>query len=440
MHERWPWKKVMPNPQVKTLSQQIRWQLLWLGTGLILACLLTLLFFAIRATTLTTDSLIQLEAGSLLRQISEQPALPLPQSKTFSAYRHWNEIPESLRQHFIHSPSATGKSIEALIPGTNGDQDYLYLMRHTDDAHGEIFLLSRYTSAEIDTVSLAFFKSALNQSLWLTLFIFLSLYFLVRWLIRRTTEPLAMLSQWAADLGKHPNQPLQINFPIEELNQLASQLHEGVGKIQAFNEREQQFLQHASHEMRTPLAIIQASLDTLDLQNNKTDRVPVQRALRASANMRRLSAALLWLARESERPIDKSDVMIRERCNQLIDDHRYLLDDREIDVQTHIRIDTLEIEADLFLIVLTNLLRNAFQHSADGIIHVDMSAKGLEISNPVKEAIAIRDRSMATGFGLGLQLVKRICQKLDWQFNYSETSRKVVVRVAWGLLDNDVEI
>lgn len=419
------------NQRVKTLSEQVRRQLLWLGISLILACLLALVFFALRATAVTTDSLTQLEAGSLLRQSAEQPELLLPRSKTLSAYRKWEEIPEALRQHFPNPPIVNGKSIEVIVPDAIDDREYLYLMRHSNDTESEIFLISRYTSAEVDAISLALFRSALSQSLWLTLFIFVALYFFVVWLVRRTTQPLTLLSQWASELGKHPDQPLQVDFPIEELNQLARQLHEGVGQIQAFNEREQQFLQHASHELRTPLAIIQASLDTLHLQNDTAGRAPVRRALRASANMRRLSAALLWLARESELPIDKSDVMIRDLCNQLINDHRYLLNNREIDVETNISIDTLIIEADLLLIVFSNLVRNAFQHSTDGIIYMDVSAKGLEIRNPIKGESVPNDAPELPGFGLGLQLVKRICQKLDWQFSFNETSDTVIVKVTW---------
>lgn len=416
--------------RVKTLSEQVRWQLLWLGFGLILACLLTLFFFALRATTLTTDSLMQLEAESLLRQITEQPDLPLPRSRTFSAYQHWEAIPQSLRQLFGDTPIDTEKYIEVTVSGADGEKDSIYLMHHKDDTDGEIFLLSRYTTAEVEAVSLAFFKMALSQSLWLTLIIFGLLYFLVRWLIRRTTEPLALLSQWASDLGKHPDQPLRVNFPIEELNQIAAQLHQGVGRIQAFNEREQQFLKHASHELRTPLAIVQASLDTLNLQSESAENPVVQRALRASANMRRLSAALLWLARESERPIDKSEVWVSELCNQIIDDHRYLLSNRDVDIRLNINVDSLEIEADLFAIVIANLLRNAFQYSTDGPIELQIAGNGLVISNPINRKA--NDDTMGSSFGLGLQLVQRICQKLQWQFSFDKTETTVLVIIDWS--------
>ncbi len=417
--------------RTRTLAEQVRWQLLWLGTGLFFVCLLILLVFAWRAAVLNTNSLMQLEAQSLIRQAVEHPDLPLPRGETFSAYRQWENIPESLRSYFPDPPVPSGKTMEVRLANVDGSVDYLYLLHHIDDDYGELFLLSRHHAAEIEAVSLAFVKTALNQAFWLTLIIFISLFFMVRWLIRRTTEPLALLSQWASSLGRNPDQALSTNFPIEELNQLAAQLHEGVGRIRAFNQREQQFLKHASHELRTPLAIVQASLDTLNLQGHEASQPAVQRALKASANMRRLSAALLWLARESERPVDKSYVDVRALCEQIIKDHRYLVNDRQIDLCLHVDIDALYIESDLFSIVIANLVRNAFMYGVDGVIELEVSANGLRIANPVQTGASSEEYTDSPGFGLGLQLVQRICSKLDWQFIFAIEQDFFIVTVAW---------
>ncbi len=413
--------------RTKTLAQQVRWQLLWLGGGLLLACLLLLFVFTWHAADLATNNLMKLEAQSLLRQATKNPDLALPRGENFSAYRQWEEVPESLKQHFDRSLSKSGEIIEVVIGHTEKPTEYLYFLHYVDDGYSEIFLFNRYGAAEVEAYFLAFLKTALSQALWLTLIIFLLLFFLVSWLIRRTTEPLKLLSQWALTLGETPEKSLNINFSIEELNDIAMQLQEGVDRIQDFNQREQQFLKHASHELRTPLAIIQASLDTLDLQNHTSSQQVVKRALKASANMSRLSTALLWLARESESPIDKSQVDIRQLCEQVIDDHRYLLESRDITIRVNVEIDALLIESDLFSIVLSNLVRNAFQHSADGTIDIEISKRGLRIANPVKTGSSRE----VSGFGLGLQLVQRICLKLDWQFSFNKEGRQVVVTVFW---------
>lgn len=426
------------SPQVKTLAEQIRWQLMWLGSGLFISCLLLVFLFALRASELTTESLMMLEAETLLRQTADFPDLPLPRDKTLSAYRQWADLPEPLRQHFDDAPIPGGKVIEIPIADSDGNVEFYYLLHHSDVDYGEIYTLSHHDSAEIEAIFIRFFKSAFSQALWLSAIIFIILFLLIRWLIRRTTEPLAMLSRWATMLIKDPQQSIKIDFPIEELNQLATQLREGVDKLQAYNEREQQFLKHASHELRTPLAIIQASLDTLHLQSNESSQPAVQRALKASANMRQLSTALLWLARESGNPVKRSKVAVRELCQQIIKDHNPLLRHRGMEIRTRITVETLHIESELLAIVISNLIRNAFQYSTVGEIILNLTADGLKVTNAINNETETNEKNSESGFGLGLQLVKRICQKLNWRFSFTMEKLEVSVSVLWTPQNNSI--
>lgn len=414
--------------RVRSLTEQVRSQLLWLGLVLFLTCIVLLFFFAWRSIEVTTVSLVKLEARSLIRLTHEDSNFKLPREDNLSAYRSWQEIPEFWRQYFAGVQITENELIEVGTENADGELEYVYLLHHVDDQYGELYVLSRHSYADVDDIAITFFNTAISQALWFTLIIFVILFILIRWLIRRTTEPLSLLSRWAEELGKDPNKPLDINFPIAELNQLALQLREGVDRIHAFNQREQQFLRHASHELRTPLAIIQASLDTLSLQSGEVGQRSVQRALKASANMRSLSTALLWLARESEQVIEKSPVEVRSFCQQIIDDQRYLLNNREADIQLDVGVEVLEIENDLLSIVVSNLVRNAFQHCASGVINIKVSQSGFFISNAVDADSAAE----TAGFGLGLQLTQRICHKLGWQFEYQQDLDRVNVSVAWG--------
>jgi signal transduction histidine kinase len=318
-----------------------------------------------------------------------------------------------------------------MVSGDESGVEYLYLLRQVDDERGEIFLLSRYDEAELERVLEFFAKTAFGQALWLTLIIFATLFFLIRWLIRRTTEPLALLNRWATSLSTNPEQSSVVNFPIAELNKIAQQLREGVERIEAYNLREQEFLKYASHELRTPLAIIQASLDTLELQSDEAERPTVGRALRASANMRLLSTTLLWLARESQQPIEKSRVAARALCEQIIQDHRYLLENRELEVTIQIGVNTMEIEGDLLYIIIANLIRNAFLYSTEGVISLEMNKSEITITNPISPVEDEEDNTRA-GNGLGLELVKRICNKLHWQFDFIHSIETIIVNVRWN--------
>jgi len=430
--------------QVKSLSQQVRGQMILLGLGLFLASLLLSSLFSFHAIETTTKNLVKLEAESIVRRALANPNLPLPIDEMNTAYLRWSDIPTAIRHlftegHIEKSPETHGEILEATRVNDDGRREYFYLLHHIDEEFGDLFLLSRHDEADIETTSLRLFSTTLAQSFWSTLVIFSLLFFLIRWLIRRTSEPLVLLSQWADDLGKTPELPLKTDFPIQELNQLAAQLREGVNKIETYNRREREFLRYTSHELRTPLGIIQASLDTLKLQAGDREKRPLTRALRASDNVRRLSSTLLWLARESSKPIDKSVINVKEMAAQIVDDHRYLLLEQDNNININCTIDSLLIEKDLFTIVFSNLIRNAFQHSTNGNIEIVMSSSELTITNISagnKELDKVDDDRLIQSFGLGLKLVQRVCQKLSWQFEFSENLNQVSVSINWQVRES----
>lgn len=187
-------------------------------------------------------------------------------------------------------------------------------------------------------------------------------------------------------------------------------------------------MQHASHELRTPLAVIQASLDTLELKLPKTADKTIARAQRASANMRMMSSTLLWLARDKEECIAKTPTDISELCQQSIEDHRYLLCSEKISIEVSQEPCFVDIEVELFKIVLANLMQNAFQYTSDGTIKVDFSHSSLTVCNDFQRELEANATS-SNGAGLGLQLVQRICTRLGWQYIYTESDGAVKVRV-----------
>lgn len=440
---------------VKSLSQQIRWQLTLLGIGLFCASVVLLSLFSFHAIETTTKNLLSLEAESIVRSALKHPDQPLPSSDTEAAYRGWSDIPLVVRRLFVEgsaelAPTINDEILEAYRTHENGEREYFYLTYHYDKSFGDLYLLSRHDAIEIDAIGVRLFTATVIQSLWSTMSIFMFLFFLIWWLIRRTSEPLDLLSRWAEQLNRNPELPLKADFPIQELNQLAAQLRDGVDKVERYNRREQEFLRYASHELRTPLGIIQASLDTLALQDNiqqqseKRQR-PVIRALRASETVRLLSSALLWLSRDSDRPIEKTDIVpASEFLSALVDEQRYLLSMDNITVNTYVEVESLLIEKDLLIIVVTNLIRNAFQYSREGDIDIRLSGHGFSITNntflksgggvPIVNIDADPGQGkdeLIHSFGIGLPLVKRICQKISWSFSFEEQESRVRVSVRW---------
>jgi signal transduction histidine kinase len=420
----------MAKRSTKTLAQQLRWQIILAGIAFSIAIIVSLSFITWRSVEFAVDSFVKMEAHNLLKRLENEPELLLPKDKAFQAYRSWKDIPVKLKQPFSDLSIVDNQIYEIQMLSETGESNYISLLHYVNNQGQSLYALSIYDVNETDGIIDNIIENLIIDALWLFLLIFLTLFGFVFWLLKRTSEPMALLSQWAFKL-KNNDHLLKEEFPIAELNDLASQLKSGVDKITEYNLREQQFLKYASHEIRTPLATIRACLDTLDFKLSGPEKKTVQRALKASSNMNRLSSALLWLARESEKPIEKTNIELTSFCEQQVTDHQYLINNRDVLINTKINIDFIEIETDLLQIVFANLLRNACQLSGNGSIQITIDETYLYIKNPTIPEDEIGFSSYQS-FGLGLQLVSRICEKIGWTFKFSEHPNYVEAQVIWG--------
>jgi len=83
-------------------------------------------------------------------------------------------------------------------------------------------------------------------------------------------------------------------------------------------------------------------------------------------------------------------------------------------------------------IMVSNILKNAIEHTHQGEINITLAQGKLTISDtgsgiPEKDLPHIYDRSYTTkvgGTGLGLNLVKRICDRFNWQISVSSVEDK----------------
>jgi signal transduction histidine kinase len=422
--------KIMAKNSKKTLAQQLRWQTFIAGIGFSIALIISLSFITLRSVEFAVESYSKMEAHKLLKRLELDPQQTLPKTDSFQAYRNWGDIPEKLKHLFDYSSIEDNQIYEVQVINEMGTSDYISLLHYVNSEGQSIYALSVYDTKEIDSIADDIIENLLKDGVWLFLLVFITLFGLIFWLLKRTSEPMALLSQWAYKL-KNNDHLLKEEFPIAELNDLASQLKAGVNRITEYNLREQQFLKYASHEIRTPLATIQACLDTLDFKLSGSDKITVQRALKASSNMNRLSTALLWLARDSEKPIEKKAVDLNTFCNQLVESHQYLINHHDVLIKTNIHVENIEIEADLLQIVFANLLRNACQLSGPGTINIVIDETSLLINNPIILEEKIGSPSYQS-FGLGLQLVSRICEKLGWTFSFLEHENYVEAQIIWG--------
>jgi len=248
---------------------------------------------------------------------------------------------------------------------------------------------------------------------------------------RKVIAPVIHLAQKVARSGPdNPPTDLSRHFYNDEVGVLARALEQSMQRVRAFVDREQRFTRNASHELRTPVAVIKGAVELLqkNLDNPAAAvRRPLNRIDRAVSNMENIIEALLWLSREGASINRQASFVVLPVVRDTIEQNRKMIAGKPVDINLVARADpALEVPPPLFQIALANLIRNAVDHTANGTITVYVHDDRVVVSDS-GEGIAQNDLSAVTqphvsgsgskGFGLGLTIVKRLCDRLNWQFH-----------------------
>jgi signal transduction histidine kinase len=220
---------------------------------------------------------------------------------------------------------------------------------------------------------------------------------------------------------------LSSSFYNDEVGVLANALETAMQRVKAFVEREKQFTRDASHELRTPVAVIKGAVELL-LKKQKNDDAtvyrPLQRIKRAVNSMENNIESLLWLARE-EAAIDHD-----QNCNvvrvveEAIEHLDHIFEGKPIEITCMAESNPiLAAPSPILQMIVVNLVQNALNHTTEGKITVQICDDRVTVSD-TGSGIATCDLQTVThphvrgkssyGFGLGLAIVKRLCKRFDW--------------------------
>lgn len=213
-----------------------------------------------------------------------------------------------------------------------------------------------------------------------------------------------------------------------DVDALVSALSHYADRIQQFLERERSFTRDAAHELRTPLAVLRGSLDILQMQTSlTTQQGRVLERMRGTVTaMEGLIETLLLLAREESREPDSEPVSLSRLGATVVQQVRDALSGPESAIDLKIEGDaTVQASEKVLVILLTNLLRNAVQYGEGRPIEVRLSRRALSVVDQGRGMDArelenafrpfYRGRADGVGHGLGLAIVRRLCDRYGWK-------------------------
>lgn len=264
----------------------------------------------------------------------------------------------------------------------------------------------------------------------------ISIALLNRFILKRVWksffELLDKLKNYKLGTGKDFKAP---ESHVSEFEVLARELEDLLHRSETIYASQKQFIENASHELQTPLAI---SLNKLELfaENNTLPDEQMMEIGKVSDTLNRLvrlNKSLLLLSKiENRQYADEEPVNFNSLITQLTDDFADLAEFREIKIDV-VRQSQLEypMNKGLALTLVTNLLKNALVHNhVGGLVTITANHNSLRVqntgsNNPLDDRKVFdrfyRNSDNEQSTGLGLSIVWSIANSYKLEIKYSFT-------------------
>lgn len=269
-------------------------------------------------------------------------------------------------------------------------------------------------------------------TLGVTLILLISLFIINRFVMSRLWMPfyntLKRMKSFEVTKMESLNSDTTKIDEFIELNQSVSAMTDRVK--QDYRELKS-FTDNASHEMMTPLAVINSKLDSLLQTEPFTAQqgTLLEDIYQATGRLSRLHQSLLLLAKIENNLIpDVQEIELKDLLESKVRQFHELFERDSLIVQTKLSNKTVNMSRYLADILLNNLFSNAVRHNQrGGKILIELTETTLIISNTGKDFIG-RDRlfdrfsksNESEGMGLGLAITKQVCNLYGYQITYQQ--------------------
>jgi signal transduction histidine kinase len=293
----------------------------------------------------------------------------------------------------------------------------------------EYFIAARDTLLEED--DLLEVITVVTCSVFILLLV--SLYFINRKLSLKIWQPfyktLDELKEFSHD---KPGFRLSSDSQLYEFTELIKTLEKLTQKVNSDYQTLKRFTEDASHEIQTPLAVIQSKLETLmqypGLKKEQAELI--NSAYVYTLRISKLTQTLLLLTKiANDQFPGKQAINMSELLEEKIIMFEDQISEKSLTINKNIKSEC-NTETNFFLAesLIMNLLGNAVKHNiSGGTINIRLEKDHFEISNSGTKlevtASKLFDRfykadKSSDSPGLGLSIVSEICRLNKWEINY----------------------
>ncbi len=251
--------------------------------------------------------------------------------------------------------------------------------------------------------------------------------------LHKSMRPLHKLLRWLDNyrLGGE-NNPLEMETNITEFKKLGETAQQNMSRNERLYEQQKLFIANSSHEMQTPLAVIQSRLEMLmdDGQLSEQQLGEIIKTLHTVEGLSRTNRSLLLLCKiDNGQFADTHAVDLGGIARQLMPEMEMVYKSHDISVTATFDGEMMvEMNDILATALVQNLLKNAFLHNNDGgSVAVSVERNRLRVANTGQstplDSQKIFERfyhsaDKKSSTGLGLSIVRAICQRYGLSIAY----------------------
>lgn len=270
-------------------------------------------------------------------------------------------------------------------------------------------------------------------------------------LVEKITKPLHLFEQFARNMKDSEYMPIHVSTEdeledvAESLNTMGRQIIVFQKSLQEKNLQMEQLLENVAHDLKTPISLIQ--LYANGIKDGLDDGTFLETILKENQQVSTMVNRLLYISRIEKSQSDFIQVNLSVLLQNLVNKYMVLAKEREIEFHSEIEnhvciIGNEELLHSLFL----NLITNAIKYSTGQVIilklyrqknhilffiqnNTDNDSLNIEkIWTPYYVGEKSRNKSLS-GTGLGLNIVKKICETQGYFIDCSFENNKIEFRV-----------
>jgi signal transduction histidine kinase len=262
------------------------------------------------------------------------------------------------------------------------------------------------------------------------------------WLSARVMSPVTELARRLRARRAGTLEPLAPYFAEDEVGELAAALDDYAERQTAMIARDREFNADVSHELRTPLAVIATTTELLmgNPELPEKAKVRLKRIERAVRQSTELTQALLLLSRaERSGPQDGETTDVGKIAAEVIDTNQQHIGHKPVSIRLEVE-SPCEVVApsSVVAVALGNLVGNACKYTLEGEVVVRVQADRVRVEDTgpgikPEDAEHLFERGVrgegqtVKGAGLGLAIVRRLCELYGWRVSLAPRAERGAV-------------